>query len=112
MLSIYKTGYFEAAHKLEGHPKCGKLHGHSYKYEVFITSPYNKVLNEEWFFVMDYHDIKEYFNKFDHSDVIITISAEKISMNAQKELQKLVPKSVSVKVRIWETVTSYAEYYD
>lgn len=29
---------FSAAHRIEGHPKCGRLHGHNYEVDVFIGS--------------------------------------------------------------------------
>jgi 6-pyruvoyltetrahydropterin/6-carboxytetrahydropterin synthase len=112
MLSVYKTGYFESAHKLEGHPKCGKLHGHSYKYEVWIEEKYRNVTNDQWFFVLDFHEIKEYFNQFDHSDSVIDVSAETIAIRAWDHFAKKLKSTSKVKVRIWETSTSYAEYYD
>jgi len=106
MIQIYKTGTFEAAHQLKGHPKCGKLHGHTYKYEVWIsaqelTKPYN--------FVLDFHEIKEYFDKFDHSDLIIRISCEELVKNAVFYFMDLVKEPSSVRIRIWETKTAYAE---
>jgi len=32
--TISRTYWFSAAHRLEGHPKCGRLHGHNYKVTV------------------------------------------------------------------------------
>jgi 6-pyruvoyltetrahydropterin/6-carboxytetrahydropterin synthase len=39
MYNITRDYTFEAAHRLEGHPKCGRLHGHSYLVKVTITAP-------------------------------------------------------------------------
>jgi len=35
-VTITKT--FCAAHRLEGHPKCGRLHGHNYSVEAIVVS--------------------------------------------------------------------------
>jgi 6-pyruvoyltetrahydropterin/6-carboxytetrahydropterin synthase len=37
MNTISREYHFAAAHRLEGHPKCGRLHGHNYKVVVFVT---------------------------------------------------------------------------
>lgn len=54
---IWKDFTFEAAHYLpnvpEGH-KCGRLHGHSFKVQIFVSGPLDGRLG--W--VMDYADIK------------------------------------------------------
>lgn len=36
--TISKTFQFEAAHRIHGHPKCGKLHGHSYRVTIELTA--------------------------------------------------------------------------
>jgi 6-pyruvoyl tetrahydropterin synthase/QueD family protein len=33
---IQREYWFSAAHRLEGHPKCGRLHGHNYKVQVYL----------------------------------------------------------------------------
>ena len=30
------TDYIDCAHLLEGHPKCGRLHGHTYRIEMTV----------------------------------------------------------------------------
>lgn len=37
MYRISREFTFSAAHRIEGHPKCGRLHGHNYKVTIFIT---------------------------------------------------------------------------
>jgi 6-pyruvoyltetrahydropterin/6-carboxytetrahydropterin synthase len=104
MVTIYKTLTFESAHILKGHPKCGKLHGHSYKVEVWLTGELTKTFG----FVLDFHTISDYFKQFDHSDHILDLSAEKMAMQAASEFLK--PKNIKkVVVRIWETATAYAQ---
>jgi 6-pyruvoyltetrahydropterin/6-carboxytetrahydropterin synthase len=36
--TVTKEFSFCAAHRLEGHPKCGRLHGHNYRCEVMVSS--------------------------------------------------------------------------
>jgi 6-pyruvoyltetrahydropterin/6-carboxytetrahydropterin synthase len=101
-MKIYKTGYFEASHQLENHSKCGTLHGHSYKWEVWL---YGDQVGE-WGFVSDFHDIKEYFDQFDHNS--LSVSCEDFVKSSCRYLAN--PNNIyKVKVRIWETTTSYAE---
>ncbi|TDI89346.1 MAG: 6-carboxytetrahydropterin synthase QueD, partial [Caldithrix sp.] len=35
-MKLGTTHYIDCAHFLPGHPKCGQLHGHTYKVEVVI----------------------------------------------------------------------------
>lgn len=37
MFRITREYWFSAAHRIEGHPKCGRLHGHNYKVEIQLT---------------------------------------------------------------------------
>ena len=103
VVTVYKRTDFESAHKLEGHPKCGVLHGHSYKVEVWITGR----PTGPWNFVYDFTEIKAYFRQFDHSDVIITKSAEAMAVEAAGHFKR--DNVMKVVVRIWESATSYAE---
>jgi 6-pyruvoyl-tetrahydropterin synthase len=114
MYRIYKTTSFESAHKLIGHPQCGKLHGHSYKAEVWIECD---DLAKPYGFVLDFHEISGYFKQFDHSGQILSESAEKIAENAARFFSERLGAIYNnqqvrffVKVRIWETATGYAEY--
>ena len=34
------TEFIDCAHFLPGHPKCGQVHGHTYKVEVIIEGEY------------------------------------------------------------------------
>ena len=40
MNTISRSYTFSAAHRIEGHPKCGRMHGHNYRVEVSITGEY------------------------------------------------------------------------
>ena len=54
MYQISKEFRFEAAHRLLGHPKCGRLHGHSYRVVVTLQA---SELREGM--VEDYADLSE-----------------------------------------------------
>ena len=68
-MEIYKEFTFEAAHKLpnvpQGH-KCQRLHGHSYRIQIWVKGELDKKLG--W--VMDFAEIKDAFEplrlKLDH----------------------------------------------
>ena len=56
--SIFKEFTFEAAHKLPNVPighKCGRLHGHSYKFIIEIGG----VVDNYTGFILDFADIKK-----------------------------------------------------
>jgi len=59
---------FSAAHRLEGHPKCGRLHGHNYVVEVWLEGPLKEGM------VVDYglmdHIVKPVIDEFDHRFIV------------------------------------------
>jgi 6-pyruvoyltetrahydropterin/6-carboxytetrahydropterin synthase len=70
MNTISREYHFAAAHRLEGHPKCGRLHGHNYKVTVSVcTYPDNKTG-----MIIDYGSlddlVKPIINLFDHRYII------------------------------------------
>jgi len=110
MHRIYKTTTFESAHLLEGHPKCGKLHGHSYKLEVWVSS---NELVPPYDFVVDFHVISDIAKQYDHSDKVIKVSCEVLTKEIHTQLYQILEKqsdTFHIKVRLWETATSYGEY--
>ena len=40
-VTISRVYTFSAAHRIEGHPKCGRIHGHNYEVTVEVTGPVN-----------------------------------------------------------------------
>ncbi|MCH8868777.1 MAG: 6-carboxytetrahydropterin synthase QueD [Chloroflexi bacterium] len=59
-MEIYKVFTCESAHRLpnvEEDNKCGRLHGHSYRFEVWVDGPVDQ--HTGW--VMDLHDISKAF---------------------------------------------------
>lgn len=67
MWTITRDYVFSAAHRLEGHPKCGRLHGHNYVVTVMLTSA---ELDSQGAWVMDYAQVdavvKPLLEELDH----------------------------------------------
>ena len=62
-MEVFKDFVFEAAHRLPNVPaghKCGRLHGHSFRAQVFVRGP----LGPETGWVVDFADIKRAFAPF------------------------------------------------
>lgn len=138
MYTIRKKISFEMAHVLDDSysNECKCLHGHSYKMEVFITSD---ILNKDGM-VIDFKKLKEILHEkiiqiFDHSFVmnkygknpsafkvivkgLVFVNYNPTAENMCKdfyeriynEIRKEVPAFLSLKVRLHETDTGYAEY--
>lgn len=70
MNTISRTYTFCAAHRIEGHPKCGRLHGHNYRVEVSITGDADRATG----MVMDYANldtiVKPLIDQFDHRYIV------------------------------------------
>lgn len=60
-MEIFKEFSFEAAHRLPEAPpdhKCGRLHGHSFRVEIFVSGPVGA--QSGW--IVDFAEIKQKFN--------------------------------------------------
>lgn len=107
MFILRKKFRFESAHRLPGHKHCGVLHGHSYFGEVEIWS---RDLDENGF-VMDFGEIKEIINEYDHSGEVIEKSSELLAKEiGEKILKKIKVRPVKVIVRLNETATGQTEW--
>ena len=51
--TISRTFTFCAAHRIEGHPKCGRLHGHNYEVEVVLQGK----VSPETGMIIDFGDV-------------------------------------------------------
>ena len=76
MYSITRTYEFSAAHRIEGHPKCGRLHGHNYKVTVELSSERLDAAS----MVLDYGDldkiVKPLIETLDHRYLVSTGNLE------------------------------------
>jgi queuosine biosynthesis protein QueD len=118
--SVGISAGFSAAHYIPGHPKCGRLHGHNYKVELHVE--FNKL--NEMGFVLDFGDLKSALNeilkRLDHTLLNESVSkdyqppsAEKIAAYLYYEVKKSTDlRNFNIKVRVYETPTSWAEYFE
>ena len=109
---------FDAAHRLNGYKgKCANLHGHTWKVEVFVISD---KLNEIGMLI-DFENlrekVKEITKKLDHSFLndfkeIGNPTSENIARYIFKKLKDSLKNVNLEKVRIWESPSSWCEYYE
>ena len=110
MFKIGKEINFESAHQLLGHPKCGKLHGHSYKVEIIIES---HELDPQGF-IADFGILSQIIKvRYDHSGNVINQSAEQLAETIADMVKGIIKVRFEfIKVKVWETESSWAEYVD
>ena len=113
-MEIYKKMQFHAAHQLhmDYESKCHNLHGHSWLVEVWINAD---ELNRNSM-VIDFSHIKEVVMQFDHrliNEILEEPTAEAIVEYILLELASKLDSDNeswhSIKTRVWETDTAYAE---
>ena len=116
MLEIYKIFTCESAHQLPNVPeenKCGRLHGHSYRFEIWLEGPPDG--HTGW--VMDMADIKKAFqplnDRMDHyylNDIegLENPTSENIARWIWEQIQPSLP--LLSKVVVYETSTSGCIY--
>ncbi len=114
-MEIFKEFTIEAAHRLpkvpEGH-KCGRLHGHSFRLQIWVSGP---VGEDGW--VMDFADLKKIFapvyDRLDHHYLneipgLENPTSEVLARWIWQELSPLLP--ILSKVVVFETCTSGCVY--
>jgi len=109
---------FDAAHKLVGHKgKCSKLHGHTWKIEVFVVG---EKLNDLGILI-DFEELQEKMRniteKLDHSFLndfkeIGNPTTENLAKYLFNNLKDFGPNAKLEKVRVWESEKSWGEYYE
>lgn len=64
MARITWKGTFDAAHFIPGHPKCGRLHGHTYQVEVELGG--HLPVTEHPIYLVDFAAVKAVVDELDH----------------------------------------------
>ena len=102
------TEYIDCAHFLPAHPKCGQVHGHTYRVDVTIEGDHNQGM------VVDFNDLKartrEALAPYDHrhwNDVLEFPTVENICELISRELKARIP--FPMVVRVWEGNGKWAE---
>lgn len=93
------TEYIDCAHFLPGHPKCGRLHGHTYQVDLVVEGQVRDGL------LVDFKDLKQslrtVLGEYDHgswNDVLDYPSVENICQLLHDRLQPLLPFAFCLRV--------------
>jgi len=102
------TEYADCAHFLPGHPKCGALHGHTYKIELVVEGQVKGGM------VIDFADLKQAVREvlacYDHrswNDVLEYPSVENICELLGSKLKDRL--TFPFTLRVWEGHGKWAE---
>jgi 6-pyruvoyltetrahydropterin/6-carboxytetrahydropterin synthase len=103
------TEFIDCAHFLPGHPKCGQVHGHTYKVEIVIEGQ-----SGQGGMVVDFNDLKtrtrEVLQQYDHrhwNDVLEFPTVENICELLSRQLREKIP--FPLVLRVWEGNGKWAE---
>jgi len=102
------TDYIDCAHLLEGHPKCGRLHGHTYRIEMTVEGETTSGM------LLDFAELKqqlrEVLARYDHrhwNDFLEFPSVENICELLATQLRERI--RFPFVVRVWEGQGKWAE---
>jgi len=118
MISITKIFEFAAAHHLPYHEGlCKNIHGHGFKLEITVTGAI-QTNGSATGMIIDFKELKNIVNKvilvhLDHTDlndIFENPTAETMAKHIADNLNLIFSTVKIVKVRLWETSTSYATW--
>ena len=113
----------DASHVIPGHPgKCARLHGHTYRFQVWISGP----VDAETGMLVDFFDVKAAIDAWDHrhlnDEVAFIPTAELLAAEMRSRLLDVVAgacgraeaggaaaEQFGVLLRLWETPSGYAQ---
>jgi 6-pyruvoyltetrahydropterin/6-carboxytetrahydropterin synthase len=102
------TDYIDCAHLLSGHPKCGQLHGHTYRVEVVVEGEMKGGM------LVDFADLKgqirSVLSRYDHrhwNDFLDYPTVENICDCLANEIAGAVAYPFSI--RVYEGRAKWAE---
>jgi len=137
-VTITRVYTFSAAHRLEGHPKCGRMHGHNYDVIVHLTGETDSVTG----MVLDYgaldEIVKPIIAAIDHRYIVsrsnleaecvyamvadeeghlydispahFASTAEALALHFWRLIVNLTPPSTKLRIEVRETAKSNAIY--
>jgi 6-pyruvoyltetrahydropterin/6-carboxytetrahydropterin synthase len=130
--SVTRRVHFNAAHRLHNPARpdewnqrtfgvCNNpnYHGHNYEMDVTVEGE----INPESGYVMDIGELKalveqHLLSRLDHRNLNLDVpwfrdripSAENIAVVCWEELSRVLPPSLTLRIRLWETPRNYVEY--
>lgn len=115
---IYLERSIDASHVIPDHPgKCGRLHGHTYRFEVWVSGP----VSDRDGMLVDFYEVKRHIDAWDHrhlNDVVDFVpTAELLAAEMQRRILDLARARVAAGdesrvgciVKLWETAGAYAQ---
>jgi 6-pyruvoyltetrahydropterin/6-carboxytetrahydropterin synthase len=130
--AVTRRVHFNAAHRLHNPARseewnrdvfgpCNNpnYHGHNYEMDVTVEGE----IDPETGYVMDIAKLKQLvethvISRLDHRNLNLDVpwfqdrtpSAENIAVVCWEELSRVLPKGLSLRIRLWETPRNYVEY--
>lgn len=108
----------DSSHQIPNHPgKCARLHGHTYRFQVWVSGP----VDEETGMVVDFYDLKQAIDAWDHrhlnDEVDFLPTAELLAAEMRRRMLALVGErlgserapQVGIVLRLWETPSGFAQ---
>lgn len=102
------TEFIDCAHFLPGHPKCGQVHGHTYRVDVTIEGDHKGGM------ILDFNDLKaqtrEVLQRYDNrhwNDVLDFPTVENICELLSGQLRERI--RFPLVIRVWEGSGKWAE---
>lgn len=108
----------DSSHVIPGHPgKCARLHGHTYRFQVWVSGP----VDEASGMLVDFFELKREIDAWDHrhlnDEVEFVPTAELLATEMRRRILAAVVASVGearaeevgVLLRLWETPSGYAQ---
>lgn len=132
-MKIYVNHTISMGHRIVGHEgKCQRLHGHTYRFEVHLICDATELVPPG--FVVDFGKVKEILDEWDHRMLIwdqdpdfaldgppvlwddlgvvhvkFNPTAENMASALTTRFRKEFPHLSTVRVKVWETPSTYAE---
>ena len=116
MLHFERT--IDSSHQIPGHPgKCARLHGHTYRFQVWVSGP----VDEASGMLVDFYDLKRLIDAWDHrhlnDEVEFVPTAELLAAEMRRRIlaatiARVGPahaEQVGVLLRLWETPSGFAQ---
>jgi 6-pyruvoyltetrahydropterin/6-carboxytetrahydropterin synthase len=108
----------DSSHVIPGHPgKCARLHGHTYRFQVWVSGP----VEGDRAMLVDFYDLKAEIDAWDHrhlnDEVEFVPTAELLAAEMRRRVLARVIEAVGddradevgVLLRLWETPSGYAQ---
>lgn len=108
----------DSSHVIPDHPgKCARLHGHTYRFQVWVSGP----VDERSGMLVDFFDLKQAIDAWDHrhlnDEVAFVPTAELLAEEMRRRILAIVvaqvgesaAEQVGVLLRLWETPSGFAQ---